>query len=149
MPTYNVVVAQGRLSPEAKGRVAAAITKTHHEVTAAPLYFAQVVFYETKPENHFVGGIQLTDDHIFLHGNIRGGRTQAEKRVLLEKLITVVSEASGIHRTSVWIYLLDLPPTQMAEFGHVLPNPGDEAMWMDALPEPDRLKMQRTGLTTN
>jgi hypothetical protein len=26
----------------------------------------------------------------------------------------------------------------MAEFGHVLPEPGDEAAWFDALPEDDR-----------
>jgi len=66
MPTYNVVVAEGRLSQQAKGRVAAMITKTHHEVTAAPLYFAQVVFYETKPDNQFIGGVALRDEHIFV-----------------------------------------------------------------------------------
>lgn len=42
MLTYNVIVPEGRLSADQKSEGAAAITRTHHEVTAAPLYFAQV-----------------------------------------------------------------------------------------------------------
>ena len=29
----------------------------------------------------------------------------------------------------VWVYITDLIPRQMVEFGHVLPEPGDEAKW--------------------
>jgi len=29
----------------------------------------------------------------------------------------------------VWIYLQDIPATQMIEFGRFLPAPGDEAKW--------------------
>ena len=43
---------------------------------------------------------------------------------------------------SVWVYITDLAPRQMVEFGHVLPEAGDEAQWAAALPEADRAHMQ-------
>lgn len=33
----------------------------------------------------------------------------------------------------------------MAEYGHVLPEPGDEQMWLDGLPAEDRADMQGVG----
>ena len=37
---------------------------------------------------------------------------------------------------------------QMVEFGHVLPEPGDEPAWMAALPEADRKRMQNISVDT-
>ena len=45
-------------------------------------------------------------------------------------------------RRAVWIYLNELAPRQMIEFGHLLPEPGDEPDWMTALPTEDRVFMQ-------
>ena len=33
----------------------------------------------------------------------------------------------------------------MAEYGHVLPEPGDEQIWLDRLPAEDRAYMQGVG----
>jgi hypothetical protein len=33
----------------------------------------------------------------------------------------------------------------MVEYGHVLPEPGDEATWMAGLPEADRARMLAVG----
>jgi hypothetical protein len=60
-------------------------------VTAASLYFAQVIFYEIKPGNYFVGGAPLGGDQMFVHGNIRGGRSPADKRTLLTTLVRAVA----------------------------------------------------------
>jgi hypothetical protein len=46
---------------------------------------------------------------------------------------------------AVWVYLNELLPRQMIEFGYVLPEPGDEAVWTSALPEKDRVFMQSIG----
>ena len=43
---------------------------------------------------------------------------------------------------AIWVYLNELSPRQMIEFGHVLPEPGDEPVWTAALPETDRAFMQ-------
>jgi len=45
----------------------------------------------------------------------------------------------------VWVYVLELPARAMAEFGHILPEPGDEADWTRALPEADHVRMQKIG----
>ena len=146
MPTYNVIVPEGRLSADQKSKVAAAITRTHHEVTAAPLYFAQVIFYEIKPGNYFVGGAPLEGDQVFVHGNIRGGRSPADKKILLTTLVKEVASAVAMPESYVWVYISELLPAQMAEFGHVLPEPGDEAAWTAALPQADRERMQAIGI---
>jgi phenylpyruvate tautomerase PptA (4-oxalocrotonate tautomerase family) len=146
MPTYNVIAPEGRLSAEQKSKIAVGITRTHNEVTNAPLYFAQVIFYEIKPGNYFVGGTPLTGDQVFVHGNIRSGRSPADKRTLLTKLVTVVANAASTTENHVWVYIAELPPAQMAEFGHVLPEPGGEAAWTEALPKADRERMQAIGI---
>ena len=146
MPTYNVIVPESRLSAEQKSKIAAAITETHNEVTHAPLYFAQVIFYEIKPGNYFVGGTPLSGDQIFVHGNIRSGRSPADKKTLLTKLVSLVAKAAAMTENHVWVYIAELPPALMAEFGHILPEPGGEAAWTAALPAADRERMQAIGI---
>ncbi len=45
-----------------------------------------------------------------------------------------VAEIAGIRQSEVWVYLCNLAPTDMVEYGHVLPAPGQEQAWFDALP---------------
>jgi hypothetical protein len=47
-----------------------------------------------------------------------------------------ISAINVMPETSVWVYLCNLEPTDMVEFGHVLPSPGEEQAWFDALPVP-------------
>jgi phenylpyruvate tautomerase PptA (4-oxalocrotonate tautomerase family) len=56
MPTYVCTVREGQLLPDQKSRIAAEVTRIHSEVTGAPTFFAQVIFEEVKPANHFMGG---------------------------------------------------------------------------------------------
>jgi phenylpyruvate tautomerase PptA (4-oxalocrotonate tautomerase family) len=138
MPTYTVTAPQGRLSGDQKSRIAAAITRIHHEVTGAPTYFAQVIFVDVPAGNYFVGGAPLAEDQVFVHGQIRGGRTAENKKQLLLQILEAVAAAAQMPKGHVWVYILDLLPAQMAEFGHILPEPGEEAAWTAALPEADR-----------
>lgn len=145
MPTYTVTAPDGRLSNEQRQRIAAAITRIHHEVTRAPTYFAQVVFIDVKPGNYFVGGTALMGDQVFVHGQIRAGRTADDKRRLLLRILEATAEAAAMPKSHVWIYVVDLPAAQMAEFGHILPEPGDESAWTAALPDDERERMQNIG----
>jgi hypothetical protein len=45
----------------------------------------------------------------------------------------------------VWVYVGELPARQMIEFGHLLPEPGDEPAWTAALSAADREFMQSIG----
>lgn len=146
MPTYTVSCQSGRLSAAQKGLVAAEITRVHKEQTGAQSFFAQVVFCEIPEGNHFVGGAPLSTDHIFVHGQIRAGRDAATKRALLEHLLAAVSAAAACDRICTWVYVVEIPAAQMAEYGHILPEPGDESGWMARLPLADRTHMETTGL---
>jgi phenylpyruvate tautomerase PptA (4-oxalocrotonate tautomerase family) len=149
MPTYVCTVREGQLSPDQKSRVAAEVTRIHSEVTGAPTFFAQVIFEEVKPGNHFMGGVPLVHDQlydqIFVYGRVRAGRSIQDKLKMIKLMAEAVGEAAGVRRTGVWIYIAELPPRQMIEYGYVLPDPGDEEVWTNALPKEDREFMQSVG----
>ncbi|UGY17838.1 tautomerase family protein [Bradyrhizobium septentrionale] len=146
MPTYYCTSAQGRLSAEQKSRIAGEITRIHAEVTGAPSYFAQVIFSEVAAGNWFMGGVPVAHDHIFVYGHIRSGRAAVDKTRMIRLMADSVAQAADVDsKRAVWVYLNELQPRQMIEFGHVLPEPGDEPAWTDALPEADRNFMQSIG----
>ena len=39
-----------------------------------------------------------------------------------------------IQEDKIWIYLQDLPPEQMIEYGEILPQSGKEKKWFESLP---------------
>ena len=144
MPTYRVAAATGLLSAEEKHRIAQAITRVHNRVTGAQSFFAQVIFTDVAAGDHFVGGAPLQGDQVFVHGHIRAGRTPERKRQLLLDLVAAVASAGAIAPNRIWAYVAELPPGQMAEYGHILPEPGEEAAWLAGLPAADRELMERS-----
>ncbi len=146
MPTYFCTSTSGRLNAEQKSKIAAEITRIHVEVTGAPGFFAQVIFKEVKPGDWFMGGAPLAHDHIFVYGHIRSGRAAVDKTRMIKLMADAVGLAARVESgRAVWVYLAELAPRQMIEFGHVLPEPGDEPIWTAALPEQDRAFMQSIG----
>ena len=143
MPTYLCTIPAGSLSSAQKSATAKAITRVHHEVTGAPGYFAEVIFHEIAAGDWFVGGEPLAGGQIFVHGNIRGGRPPEMRHALITRLAVEVGQAAKLPAHAIWIYLSELPPRAMVEFGHVLPKPGEEMAWTAALPPEDRIRMQQ------
>ncbi|MDO5669692.1 MAG: tautomerase family protein [Corynebacterium sp.] len=133
MPTYTVHARAGHLDHSVRANLARAITRAHTAATGAPGFFAQVVFHDIDPERHFVGGEPIADDLVFVHGQIRAGRTPEQKEALLGALNNAVQTVLGVPRRAVWVYLLELPPSDMVEYGYVLPAAGDEATWLASL----------------
>jgi phenylpyruvate tautomerase PptA (4-oxalocrotonate tautomerase family) len=138
MPTYVVRSTLPNLPTPTKRSIAQAITKAHADITGANTFFAQVVFDHAPREDWFIGGVPLEGETLFVHGHVRSGRTDDQKRTLVERLVRDVALAAGLPTQAIWVYLSEIRPSLMAEFGHVLPEPGDEAAWFDALPEDDR-----------
>jgi phenylpyruvate tautomerase PptA (4-oxalocrotonate tautomerase family) len=146
MPTYTVHVHAGALDAQRKARLAEGITRIHNEVTGAQTFFAQVVFNEIAAGNWFMGGAPLEGPQLFLHGQIRGGGRPLElKQRLLKALCEEVAEGAGIAKNRVWVYLVDLEPGLMIEYGHILPQPGQEKEWLAGLPAEDRSLMENVG----
>ena len=133
MPTYTVTNSNFNLSLNQQKNLAEGITKVHNVVTGANTYFAQVIFNKTKKNNHFMGGKKVKEPSIFLLGQIRAGRPKETKDKLISDLRDVIIKNSKLDETQVWVYIVDLPPSQMIEYGAVLPESGKEKEWFSGL----------------
>jgi phenylpyruvate tautomerase PptA (4-oxalocrotonate tautomerase family) len=137
MPTYVCAVPPKLLSDEQKDRIAIAIGQRHSEATGAPSYFAQVVIEENTSVRRYLGG-EPSDGHIWIRGDVRAGRSEDLRRGLIVDIARDVSAIANIPQESVWVYLCNLEPSDMVEYGHVLPPPGKEQEWFEGLPAPLR-----------
>jgi len=133
MPTYTVTSSNIQLSSIQMENIAQAITKTHNECTGANTYFAQVIFKETPPGKHIMGGKLVKGSQIFLHGQIRAGRPPETKEKLLLGMRAALIKSSGLSKEQIWIYIVDLIPAQMIEYGEILPLSGKENEWFAGL----------------
>ena len=133
MPTYTVTNSNFNLSSKQQKNLAEGITKVHNVVTGANTYFAQVIFNKTKKDNHFMGGKKVKEPSLFLLGQIRAGRSKEVKDKLIVDLKDVLVKNSKLDETQVWVYINDLPPSQMIEYGAVLPESGKESKWFNNL----------------
>jgi phenylpyruvate tautomerase PptA (4-oxalocrotonate tautomerase family) len=145
MPTYHCTAPAGLLDATKKAAIAKEITRIHNAVTGAASFFAQVIYTDVAKGNHFMGGAPLKADQIFVHGFIRAGRSVPDRQKLVTEMVASLAKLSGLPKRDVWVYVTDIPARQMAEYGHVLPEPGDEQMWLDGLPAEDRAYMQGVG----
>lgn len=141
MPTYFVNATHGLLTSGQKKQVAEEITRAHSSATGAQGFFAQVIFNEIPPGNHFMGGVLIETRQVFVHGHIRAGRSEEQKKLLLDDVIESIHKITRLERRYLWAYISELAPSNMVEYGQVLPKPGSEAEWLDALPEEDRAYM--------
>ncbi|TPW24472.1 cis-3-chloroacrylic acid dehalogenase [Marinobacter nauticus] len=107
--------------------IAAAITAVHIAQTGAPRFFTQVLFSTANEGDHFVCGRVNSAPQVYLHGLLREGRSIEIKQALMSQMLEEIAHIVDITAEDVWIYLQDIPATQMIEFGRFLPAPGDEA----------------------
>ena len=133
MPTYTVTNSNFNLTPKKQKDLAQGITKVHNVVTGANTYFAQVIFNKTKKNNHFMGGKKVKESSLFLLGQIRAGRPKKTKDRLISDLKNILVKKTKLDETQVWVYIVDLPPAQMIEYGTVLPESGKEVQWFKGL----------------
>ena len=133
MPTYTVTNSNFNLNAKQQKDLAQGITKVHNVVTGANTYFAQVIFNKTKKNNHFMGGKKVKEPSLFLLGQIRAGRPKKIKDKLISDLKNILVKKTKLDETQVWVYIVDLPPSQMIEYGAVLPESGKEREWFKGL----------------
>ena len=143
MPTYTVKYSNFKLSLKQKKFIANGITKTHSKFTGANTFFAQVIFQKNENSSHFMGGKLIKNKEIFLNGQIRAGRTSATKKKLILGLREVLTQNTKLKKDFVWVYLEDLPPQQMIEYGEILPKSGEEKKWFKSLSISLRKRLKR------
>ena len=134
MPTYTVTNSNFNLNSKIKREIAKDITKIHSKVTGANSFFAQVIFTKIKKNNHFMGGKITKNPQIFLLGQIRTGRSIKVKNKLILGLRDVLIKKTKLDSSQIWVYIIDLNPSQMIEYGAILPKSGNEKQWFSKLP---------------
>ena len=139
MPTYIVKYSNFNLSQKQKKSIANDISNTHSKFTGANTFFAQVIFQKNEKKSHFMGGKLVKTKEIFLNGQIRSGRTSKVKKQLILGLRKILIKNTNLKKDYVWVYLEDLLPNQMIEYGEVLPKSGHEKKWFNSL----TLKLRR------
>ncbi|MGA8441421.1 MAG: tautomerase family protein [Candidatus Sulfotelmatobacter sp.] len=145
MPTYACSVPRGKLDESQKSEIAKCISSRHSEATGAPLFFVQVVIEESRADR-YLGG-QKSSDHIWVRGDIRAGRTEEVRSKMMLNMMKDISRITGLSDDNIWIYVCDLEPTDMVEYGHVLPVPGKEKEWFEQLPQSLRSYLANLGTT--
>ena len=133
MPTYTVKYSNFNLSQKQKNSIADDISNTHSKYTGANTFFAQVIFQKNEKNAHFMGGKLVKTKEIFLNGQIRAGRTLKVKKKLILGLRKILIKNTKLPSDFVWVYLEDLLPDQMIEYGEVLPKSGKEKKWFNSL----------------
>lgn len=135
MPTYVCRSRPGVLTDDARAALAGRITAVHATATSAPPSFVQVIFDDLPAGSHHIGGRPADPRSVFVHGHIRTGRAAEVRTSVVRGVRDAVTAVTGLPADVVWVYLSEIPPAQMIEFGRVLPEPGGEQEWTDALPE--------------
>ncbi len=116
MPTYFVNLSNIKLSKIIKEKIAKKITKIHNKATGANKYFAQVIFNDNKRGNHFMGVKMVSKSEVFIYGHIRSGRTTKVKNKLITGLREIIKKNTRLKKDNIWVYILDLKPSQMIEY---------------------------------
>jgi phenylpyruvate tautomerase PptA (4-oxalocrotonate tautomerase family) len=117
------------------------ITRVHHEETGAPGYLVQVIFYEVASGNHYIAGELASPEQIWIRGDLRSGRTEEQKAQILRRILQGVAKSTDAPEEAVWVYLSDIPATNIAEYGRILPLPGGENAWFETLPDPLKARL--------
>ncbi|MFZ0317892.1 MAG: tautomerase family protein [Candidatus Sulfotelmatobacter sp.] len=145
MPTYVCSVPSGKLNDSQKSEIAKSISNRHSEATGAPTVFVQVVIEESHADR-YLGG-ERSSDHIWVRGDIRAGRTEDVREEMMLKMMADIKRITGVDENNIWVYVCNLVPTDMVEYGHVLPKPGKEKEWFEKLPPTLRQYLKSLGTT--
>jgi phenylpyruvate tautomerase PptA (4-oxalocrotonate tautomerase family) len=118
MPLYVCTTPVGALDDDKRRRLAEDITAVHCDVTGAPPTFVQVVYFEDPAS--------------------LGKPSVTAKRRLVEGVRRVTADAAGVAPADVAVTTRDTPAKWIMEGGELLPEPGEEAAWLERHPAPNR-----------
>ncbi len=125
MPLYRCNVLAGTTTEEQRAQVAKEVVRIHCGVTGAPPSFVHAFFAEAEAD-------ALPDGkRAFVLGSIRWGRSDEQKARIVSELTDAVAHAFGCAADEVGVATVDVPSQWNMEGGELLPEPGEEAEWLE------------------
>lgn len=125
MPLYRCAVTPGLTTEAQRARIAQEIVRIHCGVTDAPPSFVHAFFAETPAE-------QLPEGKVaFVLGSIRWGRSEEQKARIVAEMTSVIADVTGHRADEVGVATVDVPSKWNMEGGELLPEPGEEAEWLE------------------
>ncbi len=125
MPLYRCAIREGLSNEAQRAQIAKEVVRIHCGVTGAPASFVHAFFHERSEAD-------LPDGQAaFVLGTIRWGRTDEQKAEIVSELKTSVAAALGCSDSEVGVVTVDIPSKWNMEGGTLLPEPGEEAAWLE------------------
>jgi phenylpyruvate tautomerase PptA (4-oxalocrotonate tautomerase family) len=123
MPVYHCSIPEAKLDDAMRCQIAGDITRIHCEKTGAPPEFAHVLFADAT-------------DGAGVVGSIRAGRSAGLRAEMASALAEAVAKRLGSEPAAVRVHLLEVPAAWIMEGGAVMPEPGEEAAWLERHGQP-------------
>lgn len=124
MPLYMCNSVKDVIPKEAKQKIATDITDIHCDITGAPRSFVHAFFFEDAPQ------LPINGKSVFLFANIREGRSDDQKKDLLDRIKASIFTHAGVPLSDIIVDTADVPASWVMEGGEVLPEPGEEEAWL-------------------
>ncbi len=125
MPLYRCAIREGLSTEAQRAQIAKEVVRIHCGVTGAPALFVHAFFSERAPSELPEGQVA------YVFGTIRWGRTDEQKAAIVSQLNSSVATALGCSRSEVGVTTVDIPSKWNMEGGAVMPEPGEEAAWLE------------------
>jgi len=125
MPLYRCAIREGISTEEQRAHIAKEVVRVHCGVTAAPPSFVHAFFQERKADELPPGKAA------FMLGSIRWGRTDEQKAEIVADLTKALADTLGCDASEVGVATVDVPSKWNMEGGELLPEPGEEAEWLE------------------
>ncbi len=122
MPLYRCTSSSGSLNDVQRAAIALAFTDIHCDLTGAPRTFVHVQFHHQP--------IQAGRTPFSLHAGIRAGRDQTLTELLIQRCVEAVARIAGVPTTQVSMRTSSTQASWILEGGRVLPEPGEEDVWV-------------------
>lgn len=122
MPLYSIT-SYKKITSANKQKIANLFTDAHCSIMIAPEQFVHVIFSDGIPING--------NKSLYIHANVRLGRTQAQIDQLCEAVTTGCAKILKVPEDKIHINLMEISGKWAMEGGFVMPDPGEEDEWME------------------
>ena len=122
MPLYSLTSSK-YLSADKKQKLVDLFTTAHCSIMVAPEQFVHVVFFEGIPI--------MNNKRLYIHANVRLGRTQDQIDRVCEAFKTGCAKILQVNEDKIHINLMEIDGKWAMEGGFVMPSPGEEDEWME------------------